>query len=81
LIDGVLYHITKTDEGIKHQLVLPNALASTVIEALLNDMVHPIKHRTLSLIKNMFYWPGMHSNAENWITECARCTKRKPPTT
>ena len=81
LIDGVLHRVTTTDEGIKHQLVLPIAHASTVIEAMHNDMGHPGKDRTLSLIKDRFYWPGMHSDVEKWITECGRCTRRKTPTT
>ncbi|XP_056022199.1 uncharacterized protein K02A2.6-like [Ostrea edulis] len=79
LIDGVL-HLVTTDEGIKHQLVLPIAHASTVMEALHNDMGHPGKDRTISLIKERFYWPGMHSDVETWITECGRCTRRKTPT-
>ena len=81
LIDGVLHRVTTTDEGIKNQLVLPIAHASTVIEAMHNDMGHPGKDRTLSLIKDRFYWPGMHSDVEKWITECGRCTRRKTPTT
>jgi hypothetical protein len=54
---------------------------STVIEALHNDMGHTGKDGTLSLIKDRFYWPGMHSDVEKWITECGRCTRRKTPTT
>lgn len=55
IIDGVLYRVTTTDEGERHQLVLPIAHASTVIEALHDDMGHPGKDRTLSLIKDRFY--------------------------
>lgn len=80
IIDGVLYRVTTTDEGERHQLVLPTAHASTVIEALHDDMGHPGKDRTLSLIKDRFYWPGMDKDVELWITECGRCTRRKTPT-
>lgn len=60
---------TTTDEGVKHQVVLPIAHASTVMEALHNDMGHPRKDGTLSHMK--------HSDVETWITECGRCTRRK----
>lgn len=80
IIDGVLYRVTRTDEGERHQLVLPTAHASTVIEALHDDMGHPGKDRTLSLIKDRFYWPGMDKDVELWVTECGRCTRRKTPT-
>lgn len=43
-------------------------------------MGHPGKDGTLSLIKDRFNWPGMHSNVETWINECRRCTRRKIPT-
>lgn len=47
MIDGVLLIETTTDEGVKHQVVLPIAHASTVMEALHNDMGHPRKDGTL----------------------------------
>ena len=52
----------------------------TVLEALHNDMGHPGKERTLSLVKDRFYWPGMHKDIETWIDQCGRCLRRKTPT-
>lgn len=43
MIDGVQHIETTTDEGVKHKVVLPIAHASTVMEALHNDMGHPRK--------------------------------------
>lgn len=80
LIEGVLHRVTHIDEETKHQLVLPIEHASTVLEALHDDMGHPGKDRTLSLIRDRFYWPGMHKDIETWIEECGRCTRRKTPT-
>lgn len=70
LIDGVLHRATHIDEETRHQLVLPIEHASTVLEALHDDMGHPGKDRTLSLIRDRFYWPGMHKDIETWIEEC-----------
>lgn len=80
LIEGVLHRVTHIDEETRHQLVLPIEHASTVLEALHDDMGHPGKDRTLSLIRDRFYWPGMHKDIETWIEECGRCTRRKTPT-
>ena len=80
LIDGVLHRVTSVDEEMRHQLVLPMAHVSTVLESLHNDMGHPGKDRTLSLVRDRFYWPGMHQDITTWIEECGRCTRRKSPT-
>ena len=80
LIDGVLHRVTTVDEEVKQQLVLPMAHVTTILEALHDDMGHPGKDRTLALVKERFYWPGMHGDIETWIEECGRCTRRKTPT-
>lgn len=58
--------------------MLPIAHASTVLheEALHDDMGHPGKDRTLSLIKDRFYWPCMDTDVGLLITDCGRCTRR-----
>jgi hypothetical protein len=43
-------------------------------------MGHPGKDRTLSLLRDRFYWPGMYKDAESWIEQCGRCLRRKTPT-
>lgn len=80
LKDDVLYRETTIDGEVRKQLVLPITHASTVLEALHNDMGHPGKDRTLSLLRDRFYWPGMHKDTEQWIEQCGRCIRRKTPT-
>lgn len=65
---------TTTDEGVKHQLVLPIAHVPTVMDALHNDIGNPGKDGTLSLMKDRLYWPVIYSNVETWIInrECGR---------
>ncbi|XP_063416795.1 uncharacterized protein LOC134699038 [Mytilus trossulus] len=77
--DGVLYKEVTIGEDRKSQLVLPSANISVVLEALHSDMGHPGKDRTLSLIRDRFYWPGMDKDVEDWIQQCGRCIKRKTP--
>ena len=43
-------------------------------------MGHPSKYRTLSLLRDRFFWPGMTSDTEQWVSNCERCIKRKSKT-
>lgn len=45
-----------------------------------NDAGHPGIDRTISLLKDRFYWPGMNKAMEEWIKNCDRCIKRKTAT-
>ena len=56
---GVLHRVTTVDEEEKYQLVLPLEHVSIVLEAMHNDMGHPGRDRTTSLVKDRFYWSGM----------------------
>ena len=79
LKDGVLYREVTISDDRKLQLVLPSAHTNIVLEALHNDMGHPGKDRTLSLLRDRFYWPGMDKDVEEWIEQCGRCIRRKTP--
>jgi hypothetical protein len=70
LINNILYRITNIEDEERQQLVLPAAHIPTVLQALHADMGHPGKDRTLSLLRDRFYW----------IEQCGRCLRRKTPT-
>jgi hypothetical protein len=76
--NNILYRITTIEVKERQQLVLPAAHIPTVLQALHDDMGHPGKDRTLSLLR--FYWPGMYKDTESWIEQCRRCLRRKTPT-
>ena len=40
---------------------------------LYNDVGHPERDHTLSLIRECFYWPRMTADFEKWVTECQKC--------
>ena len=77
IVDGILYRHVKVDDDKKQQLVLPTIHTNSVLQALHDDMGHPGKDRTLSLLKERFYWPGMTKDVEEWIASCGRCIRRK----
>ena len=77
LIDGVWYRSTITEDQNMNQIVLPTVHVPTVLETLHDDYGHPGKNRTTSLVRERFYWPGMHQDKGKWINECGRCVRRK----
>ena len=80
MIRGILYREMKDRENIIQQLVLPKIYHNTVLQGLHNDVGHPGRDRTLSLIRERFYWPRMNADIDKRTSECHRCLRRKSPT-
>lgn len=80
MIRGILYREITLGEDTVLQLVLPKVYHKTVLQGLHNDVGHPGKERTISLIRERFYWPKMSADIEKWVTECERCLRRKSST-
>ena len=66
LIKGVLYRKTILDNSAerkpKFQLILPSHLTTRVLTCCHNQVGHQGRVRTLSLLRERFYWPGMHKD-------------------
>ena len=80
MIRGILYREVKDGDNTIQQLVLPKVYQKTVLQGLHNDVGHPGRDRTLSLIRERFYWPRMTAEIEQWTKQCQRCLLRKSPT-
>lgn len=80
LIRDVFYRESEYGSEKRNQLVLPCCFMEQVISGLHNDMGHPGKDRTLSLLRDRFFWPGMATDTDNWIKNCGRCISRKSKT-
>jgi len=78
---GVLRRITSVDGETHEQLVLPTRCRQSVLRCLHDQVGHPGRDRTHSLIKERFFWPGMTKDIENHVKNCERCLRRKSPTT
>lgn len=76
--DDLLIRQIKTPED-KYQYVIPREVSHLVLQYLHNDMGHPGRDRTSSLVRERFYWPKMHADITQWIDECDRCIKFKTP--
>ena len=75
--DGVLNHTTHIGDSEFQQVVLPQAGRRSVFLAYHDDMGHQGRDRTISLIKERFYWPGMDADIADWIQHCGRCIRAK----
>ena len=73
---GVLHR--KTDETF--QVVVPQVIVPEILHLLHNNFGHQGRDRTISLVRDRFFWPGMCRDIENWISKCERCMRRKTPT-
>ena len=80
--DGVLHRSVQDPNGTKFlQLVLPRCFHKTVLGHLHDDVGHPGWERTLSTVRQRFFWPRMSKDIQNWCITCRRCCLRKTPTT
>ncbi len=80
MIRGILYRVVKDKEDMVNQIVLPECYRRTVLQGLHDDIGHHGWERTLSLIRERFFWPGMAADVEKWVTRCDRCLRRKSST-
>ena len=49
----------------------------TVLKHLHDDQGHQDRDRTLSLVRQRFYWPGLGADAQHKVKTCVRCIQRK----
>ena len=80
LIKGVLYRKTILDNSAERkprlQLILPVHLTK-VLNSCHDQVGHQGIVRTLSLLRERFYWPGMHKEATLYVSRYQNCLKRK----
>ena len=81
--DGLLYrHFVDADAGSGHlQLVVTVIFRSEVMKELHAGVVggHLGHDKTLSRLKERFYWPGHWNDVRDWCRTCATCATRKTP--
>ena len=76
-VDRVLYRNTVLDGQQTLQLVLPSHYRVTVLKLLHDDQGHQGRDRTLSLVRQRFYWPGLEADVQHKVKTCVRCIQRK----
>ena len=83
LVKDILYRKTYTDNSsskkILWQLIVPKAYRSRALVGCHDDVGHQGRMRILSLLRERFFWPGMQSEAIQYVLKCTRCLRRKTP--
>ena len=78
LKQGVLYRrTTQVNRRTRLQLVLPPSFRTKAIEGCHDQVGHLGQDRVLELLRDQFYWPGMHTDVASYINSCPRCFRRK----
>lgn len=68
LKDGILYREIKYEDEVKHQLIVPNNIVEDVLYFSHNLLGHQGRDRTISLVQDRFFWPGLSKDVEYYIS-------------
>ena len=83
LVKDVLYRKSYSDNSTSKktlwQLIVPKLFRERALLGCHDDVGHQGILRTLSLLRERFYWPGMQEEAAQHILKCSRCLRRKTP--
>ena len=79
--DGQLWRIFEDDKGTTSwdQLVVPTSLKPEVLRELHEGAAsgHLGEEKTMSRLRERFYWPGQWNDVRDWCRTCATCAARK----
>ena len=78
--NSLLYRQSKQGpvKEIVFQFVVPQIHRSAALDGCHREAVHQGQHRSLSLMQEQFWWPGMACDLRNCIKKCGRCRKFEP---
>ena len=83
LVKDVLYRKSYSDNSTSKktlwQLVVPKLFRERALLGCHDDVGHQGILRTLSLLRERFYWPGMQEETTQHVLKCSRCLRRKTP--
>jgi transposase InsO family protein len=79
--NGLLYRKLEPlcNRPAKEQLVAPQTIRQTVLRQLHDSRTagHMGRERTLKLVKDRFFWPGVTTDIRRWCRKCDVCARRK----
>ncbi|KAL2095584.1 hypothetical protein ACEWY4_007732 [Coilia grayii] len=77
--DGIVYRkVFRSDWGkMVFQLLLPQAMQTEVLTQAHQQHGHQGTERTLELLRQRCFWPGMASDVADWCVSCDRCQVAK----
>ena len=81
LREGRLYkrYLPRGDSEVVECFVVPKSLRATALHGCHRDAGHQGRERTLSLLRERFWWPGMKKDMVKMLETCKRCMAVKTP--
>ena len=81
LTKDILYKKSFSDNSsskkVLWKLMVPKAYRARALASCNDDVGHQGRMRTLSLLRERFFWPGMQAEATQYVVKCPRCLRRK----
>ena len=79
LKQGILYRKSQVNNNdrARLQLVPPTSYRQKAMAGCHDQIGHVGQDRVLELLRDRFYWPGMHINMASYINSYPRCIRRK----
>ena len=77
LKNGLLYHktrLTKTGEDL-WRFIVPKSHRGILLDGCHREAAHQGQRRSISLMQEQFWWPGMTWDMINKVKNCVRCKK------
>ena len=75
---GILYRKVQVSNGrARLQLILPTEYSHKAMAGCHDQIGHLGQDRVLELVRDRFYWTGMHMDVASYINSCPRCIRRK----
>ena len=79
LRDNILYRKRLDDGDEVFQLVLPPEFRDQALRGCHDDVGHMGRERTMALLRDRFFWPGMTKSVVDHVEQCPRCIRAKTP--
>ena len=79
LRSGILYRVShdQTSKVKRHQYVVPESLKDTVLKGIHESAGHQGQSRTLSIVRQRFFWLHMDRDVRDHVRHCQRCIVSK----
>ena len=75
--DGVICRQREVDGAATYPMLLPEEYQKIALGGCYDDVGHMGRDRTLSLLRERFYWPSMAEDVAVYVSQCDRCLRRK----
>ena len=72
LKQGILYRKTQVNDRARLQLVLPLSYRPKAMAGCHDLFGHLGQDRVLELLRDRFFWPGIHMDVASYINSCPR---------